>query len=207
MRVVSTNIGRHRVVVWNQEAIKTGIFKYPVDENIYLGQTEVEGDAVIERKYHGGIDKACYIFSEDHYPAWQAKYPHLEWSHGMFGENLTVNGLDEKTIRIGDVFKVGSAKVQVSEPRQPCFKLNIRFNSKTAVKEFVHYKHCGCYLRVIDEGYVENGDVFRLIESNPESLTVYETFSLLYAKKKDVKLVERALKDPFLGTSTKRSFQ
>lgn len=207
MKIVSTNIGRQRIVVWKNETIKTGIFKYPVHERIYLGRTDVQGDAVIERKYHGGIDKACYMFSEDHYLAWKAKFPQLEWNYGMFGENLTVRGLNEKMIRIGDVFKIGGAKVQVSEPRQPCFKLNIRFNSKTAVKEFVNLNYSGCYLRILNEGFVETGDRVERIESNPQSLTVFETFNLIYARKKDPKLIERALKDPFLGISTKKSFK
>ena len=207
MKIVSTNIGRQRIVVWKNETIKTGIFKYPVHERIYLGRTDVQGDAVIERKYHGGIDKACYMFSEDHYLAWKAKFPQLEWNYGMFGENLTVRGLNEKMIRIGDVFKIGGAKVQVSEPRQPCFKLNIRFNSKTAVKEFVNFNYSGCYLRILNEGFVETGDRVERIESNPQSLTVFETFNLIYARKKDPKLIERALIDPFLGISTKKSFK
>ena len=130
MKVVSTNIGLSRTVIWNKEEITTGIFKNPVDEPIFLGEENVVDDTVIDRKYHGGVDKACYIFSSDVYPAWQARHPYLEWSYGMFGENLTVQGFKEDEVRIGDVYQIGSAKVQVSEPRQPCYKLNIRFNSK-----------------------------------------------------------------------------
>ena len=207
MKVVTTNIGNSRTVVWNKEEVTTGIFKNPVDEPIYLGTEDVVDDSVIDRKYHGGMDKACYIFSTDHYPDWQAMHPYLEWSYGMFGENLTIKGLDEQKIRIGDIFDLGEAKVQVSEPRQPCFKLNIRFNSKETIKQFMAYQRSGCYLRVIKPGMVENGDEMTLIESNPESLTVFETFKLIFSKNKSQELVNRALADPFLAESTKEKFR
>jgi MOSC domain-containing protein YiiM len=97
--------------------------------------------------------------------------------------------------------------VQVSEPRQPCFKLNIRFNSKETIKQFVAYQRSGCYLRVIKPGMVENGDEMTLIESNPESLTVFETFKLIFSKNKSQELVDRALADPFLAESTKEKFR
>ena len=180
MKVVSTNIGNSRTVVWNKEEVTTGIFKNPVDEPIYLGTEDVVDDSVIDRKYHGGVDKACYIFSTDHYPDWQARYPYLEWSYGMFGENLTIKGLDEQ---------------------------KIRFNSKETIKQFMAYQRSGCYLRVIKPGMVENGDEMTLIESNPESLTVFETFKLIFSKNKSQELVNRALADPFLAESTKEKFR
>lgn len=207
MKIVSTNIGRPRTVVWNKEEVTTGIFKNPVDEPIHLGKTDVVGDSVIDRKYHGGIDKACYLFSSDHYPDWQARHPYLEWSYGMFGENITVQGLDEQKIRIGDVYQIGEAQIQISEPRQPCFKLNIRFNSKDTVKEFVNYQRSGCYARIIKEGRVENGDELTLIESNAESLTVFEIFKLIFAKSKSPEMVEKALNDPYLAEDTKEKFR
>ena len=207
MEVVSTNIGNPRTVVWNKEEVTTGIFKNPVDEPIFLGEENVTDDTVVDRRYHGGVDKACYLYSADYYPQWQARHPYLEWSYGMFGENLTIRGFDEKEIRIGDVFQLGKAKVQVSEPRQPCFKLNIRFNSKDALKEFVSFQRSGCYLRIIEPGMVENGDKMTLLESNSESLTVFETFKLIFTKSKDAELVERALNDPYLAEATKEKFR
>jgi MOSC domain-containing protein YiiM len=207
LKVISTNIGRSRTVVWNKEEITTGIFKNPVDEPIYLGKEDVTDDSVIDRKYHGGIDKACYIFSADHYPNWQAQYPYLEWSYGMFGENLSIKGLDETKVRIGDVYQIGEAKVQVSEPRQPCFKLNIRFNSKDTLKQFVSRGNSGCYLRVLESGLVENGDEMVLLESNEKSLTVFETFKLIFSKNKDPELVQRAINDEFLAEATKEKFR
>src|SRR5665811_846906 len=127
MKIISTNIGEARTINWKNREVKTGIFKFPVNEPIFLGKENVENDNVIDRRYHGGIDKACYLYSAEHYNYWQKKYPKLEMPWGMFGENLTVEGLHEATINIGDIFKIGETVVQATQPRQPCFKLEFRF--------------------------------------------------------------------------------
>ena len=102
MQIISTNIAEPTTIEWNGQQIQTGIYKYPVEIPIYMGIEGVENDHVLDRKYHGGADKACYLYSADHYSFWKNKYPNLEWIWGMFGENLTVIGLDESEIRIGD---------------------------------------------------------------------------------------------------------
>src|SRR6056300_334029 len=94
LRVVSTNISEPKMVKWRGKNVKTGIFKYPVSSGIYLESEDVRGDAVVDRKYHGGVDKACYLYSADVYGEWKAKFPNADWSMGMFGENLTLEGLD-----------------------------------------------------------------------------------------------------------------
>ena len=96
MKVVATNIGEKRTVLWRNEHIETGIFKAPVAQGIVLEREDVKKDAVVDRKYHGGIDKACYAYSADFYDYWKGKFPDLKWSYGMFGENLTIHGLNEK---------------------------------------------------------------------------------------------------------------
>jgi MOSC domain-containing protein YiiM len=115
--------------------------------------------------------------------------------------------LDEQKVRVGDIFQIGEAKIQISEPRQPCFKLNIRFNSKETLKHFVNYQRSGCYVRVLEEGRVENGDELTLLESNPDSLTIFEVFKLIFAKTKSPELVERALNDEYLAEATKEKFR
>src|SRR5690606_29793566 len=127
MKVISTNGGERRSVRWSGKMYETGIFKFPVKEGISLGFSDVVGDAVVDRKYHGGEDKACYAFSKDEYSFWENRYPKIEFTDGMFGENLTIEGLNETELFIGDTFQIGDAIIQVSEPRQPCVKLNIRF--------------------------------------------------------------------------------
>lgn len=98
----------------------------------------------------------------------------------MFGENITIDGFNETKICIGDTFKIGGAIVQVSEPRQPCSTLNMRFNSSKMVKDFVAFGHCGAYLRVLEEGQVNPGDELHLLEKDPAGITLQEVFLALY---------------------------
>ena len=185
MQVTSTNIAQPTIILYRGKKVTTGIYKTPTQEPIYLGKSDVKGDEVTDRKYHGGEFKACYLFSEDHYAYWKNLYPNLDWNWGMFGENLTINGLDETKIMIGDVYKIGSALVQITEPREPCFKLGVKFGSQKVVKQFVNHGYPGTYVRVLEEGFVKTGDVFTLIEPGKNSLTTAQFYNLLFSKDKN----------------------
>lgn len=203
MEVISVNIGDKLTVKWRGKNVETGIFKEPVDSAVFLGKTDVEGDKVIDRKYHGGIDKACYIYSADHYTFWKSLYPNLEWNYGMFGENLTIKGFSEKQIQIGDIFRIGGATVQVSEPRQPCFKLGIRFGDQSVLKHFIENPFPGAYLRVLDPAEVLKGDSMDLIERQHNSLGLLEIWNLLYDKTVDEEKLQVALELPYLAEACK----
>lgn len=191
MRIVSTNLGEPTTFLWNGKEEKTGIFKYPVSKPLFLGKTDVAQDTVIDRKHHAGINKACFLFSADEYPFWKKEYPDLDWDWGMFGENLTVEGLDESKIRIGDIFKIGSAKVQVSQPREPCYKLGVRFKNQKILKKYIERARPGTYVRILDEGNVQNGDALELVERSKNTLTVMQFFNLLFAKEKYTGVLQR----------------
>lgn len=182
MKVVSVNIGEKKTVSWLGKSVETGIYKFPVEQPIFLGKTDVKNDAVVDRRYHGGIDKACYIYSADAYPAWKEKYPDLDWTYGMFGENITVEGLNEKQLQIGDIFRLGDCRVQITQPRQPCFKLGIRFNTQKVVKEFIRQSYSGIYVKVIDEGAVNVGDTMELSERLHNTISVNEVWKLCYGE-------------------------
>jgi MOSC domain-containing protein YiiM len=185
MQIISTNIAKPTRFTWNGKEETTGIYKKPVDTPIYLGTTDVKGDEVSDRKVHGGEYKACYLFAADHYPYWKNLYPDLEWTYGMLGENLTVQGLDEKQLHIGDFYKVGDALVQITQPREPCYKFAHKFNSQEVLKQFIDHGFPGTYVRVVEEGSVQNGDHFKLIEKVKNSLSIWDFFALLYAKDKN----------------------
>lgn len=204
MKVVATNIGEKRTVNWKGQEVTTGIFKYPVSDGIILEKTDVKSDAVVDRKYHGGIDKACYAYSSDYYDRWKQLHPELDWDYGMFGENLTIEGLDETTLSIGDVYKVGEAIIEVSEPRQPCMKLNVRLNSSQAVKQFVEFGRSGAYFRVLKEGKVISGDMLELQSKGEPHLPVYDVFQMIYQKGND-ELREVALGHSALAEATKQA--
>ena len=179
MKILSVNIGERREVPWRGKKVKTGIFKGPVDGPIRLGRTDVKDDHVVDRRYHGGVDKACYLYGANHYPHWEEMYPDLEWSHGMMGENLTVDICHEENIHIGTIYKVGEATVQVVQPRQPCFKLGIKFGTQRVLKQFIAYRHPGVYFRVLEEGIVNRGDVF--VEKDlATGVTIQELFDAFY---------------------------
>lgn len=206
-KVISTNIGECVTIVYRGKEVQTGIYKYPVEDPIWLGQTDVRTDHVIDRKYHGGVDKACYLYPAENYPYWAKKFPNLKLEWGMFGENLTIEGLMEADARIGATYQIGEAVVQVSQPRQPCFKLGIRFGDKKMVKLFSNAPYPGIYVRVLHEGYVKAGDTVSLIYDHPESLNLPEVFSLLMNRNNDLKMFQKALNDPFLARSAKRDLE
>tara|TARA_R110002050_G_scaffold1301_2_gene9572 strand:- start:458 stop:1105 length:648 start_codon:yes stop_codon:yes gene_type:complete len=198
MKIISTNIGKATTFLWNGREEQTGIFKHPTDEPLFLGKIDVLKDTVIDREHHAGINKACYLFPSDHYPYWKGMYPELNWDWGMFGENLTVEGLDESIMRIGDIYKIGNAIVQVSQPREPCYKLGVRFGNAKILKEFIDYGSSGTYVRILEEGEVKNGDELILQEKSENTLTVKECFQIILAKQKDPVLLQKAINNPSL---------
>lgn len=193
MKIISTNIGRPTKITWNGKETTTGIYKFPVQEPLFLDVEEVQGDTVADRKVHGGAYKACYLFASDHYPYWREKYPDLDWDWGMFGENLTVEGLDESQIRIGNIYRLGSALVQISQPREPCYKLGIRFGDQNILKTFIEHGWPGTYLHILETGTVAVGDTMELVEESKNPLTTQQFYHLLFAKEKDKTLLQWAI--------------
>ena len=193
MRIKSTNLARPVSVQWRGKSITTGIYKTPVEGPVYLDADSVRDDIIADRNVHWGSDKACYLFSADHYLYWQEKYPGLDWNWGMFGENLTVEGLNEKSICLGDIYEIGTAVVQVSQPREPCFKLGIRFGTQAILSEFIDHGYPGTYVRILKHGKVSAGDTIRLTERMEPSVSIRDFFLLLYSKEKDQELLDKVL--------------
>ena len=198
MIVKSTNVSVAKTVPWRGKEITTGIFKYPVSGPIFLGREIVSDDHIADRKVHGGIDKACYLFSTKHYDHWKELYPNLDWNWGMFGENLTVDGLDESEIFVGDIYELGSALVQVGQPREPCFKLGIRFGSQQILKQFIAHAYPGTYVRILREGEVKAGDNLRLVERKQDVLSTRELFKLIFNPTMNLQLLEMAVENEAL---------
>ncbi len=193
MKVLSVNLGGKTIVKWRGKQVATGIFKKPVDQPLFLGREIVSDDVIADRKVHGGIDKACYLFSVSHYPYWKNLYPKLPWDWGMFGENLTVEDMDEANIQLGDVYTIGTAMVEVSQPREPCYKLGIRFESQEVLKQFIDHGYPGTYVRILREGKVNKGDQLQLVSRPETSISIKDFFKLLYDREKDEDMVFRAL--------------
>jgi MOSC domain-containing protein YiiM len=176
MKIISTNLGDRKEINWKGKEVITGIFKFPVETPFFLEREKVRNDEISDRKYHGGIDQAVYGYSLKHYEYWKQKYPNLDWQFGMFGENLTMDDLDETKIHQGDTFKVGETILEVTVQRNPCMKLGVRFNDMKIVKQFWNTTMCGIYFKVVQTGFVKLGDAFVQIKSCPENPTIAELY-------------------------------
>ena len=176
MKLVSVQIGRPRTVQWNGKAVSTGFYKEPVAGRIMLHQLNLDGDQQADPTVHGGCNKAVYVYPSEHYPIWQAECPKIPLSYGMFGENFTTTGLDERSVHIGDQFRIGGAVVEVTQPRLPCYKLGIRFGRPDMPKRFHASGRCGFYLAVLGEGEVGAGDVWERIARTEEQVSVIERY-------------------------------
>ncbi len=203
MKIISTNIGDRTAFQWNGKEEFTGINKKPVDHPIMLGKTDVVNDVVIERNVHGGVNKACYLYASDHYPYWKNLYPNLDWHIGMFGENLTVEGLDETKLYIGNSYIIGRAKIRITQPRQPCYKFGHKMGDQGIIKKFINSTFSGSYIGIIEEGEVQVGDVFELLEENPNQLSIAEVFQSTYSKSIDDKIKRKIEDETFLPEKLK----
>jgi len=176
MRVLSVNVGLPRDVTFGKRRMRTAILKEPVTGAIPLARLGLEGDGQADPKYHGGPDKAVYLYPFEHYAHWADVLSRTDLAPGAFGENLTTEGLLESAARIGDVFEIGSARVRVTEPRTPCAKLGAKFGSMGFVRVFASAGRPGFYLSVVQEGMVEAGDAIVLLSTARERPTVAEVF-------------------------------
>lgn len=200
MRVLSVNVGGPRKVVADRTTVLTSIFKAPVEGRVAVQWHNIEGDRQSDLTVHGGPYKAVYSYPWEHYRYWKEQLPGMEISYGGFGENLTTEGLTEDVVSIGDRFRVGSAVLQVTQPRMPCFKLGIRFGRADMVKRFWQSGRSGIYFAVVEEGDVEAGDPIERIGEGPEAISVADVVRLYRGDETSAELLERAMRAPLSGS-------
>ncbi|HTY42908.1 MAG TPA: MOSC domain-containing protein [Thermoanaerobaculia bacterium] len=172
-RLISVNVGRPRVIELAGHHVTTGIFKEPVASRVRIGRTNVEGDSQADLLVHGGPDKAVYAYDLSAYAHWRAALAR-DLDDGTFGENLTVEGLPETEVRIDDVYRVGTARLQVTQPRSPCYKLSLRMGLPDFGVRFLESRRTGFYLRVLEEGEVGAGDAILLESRDRHAPTIDE---------------------------------
>jgi MOSC domain-containing protein YiiM len=210
MKLASVNVGLPREVMWHGINVTTGIFKEPVEGRVRLRKLNLDGDRQADLTVHGGKDKAVYCYPLAHYAYWKRELPDRELPPASFGENFTTEGLLEDSTHIGDQFSIGSAEVVVTQPRLPCYKLGIRFQSDDMVRRFMVSGRTGFYFAVTREGEVGAGDEIRAIARDPEAISVSEITRLYIAKRyddADVASVRRALRVAALPESWKGYFR
>jgi len=177
MRLLSVNVGLPREVLWRGRAVATGIWKAPVAGPVVLRTTNLDGDRQADLSVHGGPRKAVYVYPSEHYAHWRAELPEADLAvWGAFGENFTTAGLLEEEVAIGDRFRVGTAEVQVTQPRMPCFKLGIKLGDPGMVERFLRSGRPGFYLSVLREGVVEVGDAFEPLGPKDGGPTIAQVF-------------------------------
>lgn len=202
MRVLSVNISLPKTIVVNGKEEQTGYFKTSV-KSIFLEKGGVKNDSVVDKIHHGGVDKACYLFGYNHYPYWQKQHPHLKFEFGMFGENITLEQLNESALRIGDTFQLGDAIIQITQPRQPCYKMGIKFNNPKMVNDFRLAHSPGIYTRVLKEGDVKENDNLQLIERLEESSSVLEVYRLIYSENSKKEQLLQIINTPYIASRLK----
>ena len=207
MKLLSLNVGLPRIVEYSGEPVATGIFKQPVPGPVMLRTLNLDGDRQADLSVHGGVSKAVYAYPSEHYEFWKKELPDMKLPYGMFGENFTTQGLFEDKLNVGDRLRVGKAELVVTEPRLPCYKLGIKFGRVDIIKRFLQNRRTGFYFAVLKEGEVKAGDELKILERDPNGITISDITRLYAFEKNDLKTMGRVVKLEALSESWREYFQ
>jgi len=183
MRVVSVNVGAVREVVWRDEIVTTAIWKHPVEGRVAIRGVNLDGDDQADRQVHGGRDKAVYAYAREDYDAWRDGHG-VATAPGLFGENLTVEGVDLRQAIVGERWAVGSAVLEVAQPRLPCYKLGIRMDDSHFPRRFQAEGRMGAYFRIVREGDVGAGDAVEILSRPEHGVTLGDMVGALQDRSK-----------------------
>lgn len=214
MKLLSLQVGRpaehvSELTDGQDAAWVSGIWKSPVEGKLRLDRINLDGDAQADLKNHGGPDKAVCCYAAEHYPGWRAALgrTEAEFPFGAFGENFTLEGLTEDAVCIGDIYTIGTARVQVSQPRMPCWKLGRRWERPGLPLEVSGSGRTGFYLRVLEPGEVEAGDPLALTERPLPDWPVARVNQAMYVDKDDADLADALSRLPVLAEAWRRPFR
>lgn len=207
MKVVSVNIGVPRKVQINGQEVETSIFKSPVKGRIKVGKLNVEGDVQADKAAHGGEHRALMIYQKESYEYWRQELNRQELAYGQFGENLTVTGLADEDVCIGDRYRIGTCLFEVTQPRVTCFKVGISIGVPEMPALLVARRRPGFYFRVLEEGALSVGDEIIKIATGPEGMSVADVDGLLYSADHPQEKLLKALNIPALSGGWQSSFR
>ena len=203
MTVVSLNIAERREVEWQGRTIATGFYKEPVDGEVFVTKEGLTGDSIVDKSVHGGILGAVYAYFQDHYDYWTKETGRDDLTPGIFGENLTLDGLDESGINGGDKLQVGGALLQAVNFRLPCYKLGMRMEDDQFPGVFMESRRFGVYFKVLEEGMVKRGDPVSIAEKDPAGISMKQIISAVFDKDTTAELVSKALSVESLAPNLK----
>src|SRR5262245_9491839 len=206
-RLLSVNVGLPRDITWQGKTVHTAVWKTPVQGRRMVRRLNIDGDGQGDLAGHGGEHRAVLVYQIDSYSYWQSQLRRDDFSYGQFGENLTVEGLPDAEVCIGDRYRIGGALLEVTQPRVTCYRVGIRMNEPQMAALLVARGKPGFYLRVLEEGEVGAGDEIVQVAAGPERMTVSEIDALLYKPGHPSSQIERALRVPALSTGWRTSFQ
>jgi len=193
MKIVSVNVSLPRTVRWKNRDVTTGIFKEPVQGRVMARKLDLDGDQQADLTVHGGVNKAIYGYPTDHYSFWRSELPGMDLPWGMFGENLSIEGLREDETRIGDRFQVGTALLMATQPRIPCYKLAVKFGRDDILKRFLHSEKSGVYYSVLKEGFIQVGDTVEKIHQDDSGISVTDINRLYASHRDDISMLRRVV--------------
>ena len=205
--VASVNVGLPRDVEWQGKTVRTAIWKQPVPGRVFAGRLNLVGDGQGDLRGHGGEQRAVMVYQLDSYRYWEKYLQRSDFVYGQFGENLTVDGMADADVCIGDRFRIGGGVFEVTQPRVTCYRLGLRMNHHEMPALVVSHRRPGFYLRVIEEGEIGAGDRIEKIADGPERMTVAEIDALLYTKDHPVEALRRAVKIPALSPGWQQSMK
>lgn len=196
MHLVSVNVGMPKTVEHLGRKVSTGIYKQPVAGRVMVRRLNVDGDGQADLTVHGGIYKAVYAYDLENIRYWRRVLGRDDIGHGHFGENFTVAGMPDDRIQIGDVFRVGGALLEVTQPRVPCFKLEMKMDLPGFSRQFITSGRLGFCFRVLEEGEVGAGDPIERVASGPEKITVWDFARLYFFDYTDLEKIRRLIRIP-----------
>ena len=205
--LLSVNIGMPKDVPWQGKTVFTGVFKDPVTGPRRVGNLNVDGDGQGDLAGHGGEQRAVFVYQIDSYRHWERELARDDFVYGQFGENFTVEGLNDDEVCIGDRYRIGTAVFEVTQPRVTCYRVGIRMNDPRIPALLVSHRRPGFYFRVLEEGEVQAGDEIVKLASGPEQMTIAEADALLYLPGHPRQELRRALRIPALSLGWQASFQ
>jgi MOSC domain-containing protein YiiM len=206
-RLVSIQVGIPRIVTIDGQEVATSIYKSPIKGRVQLRSANLEGDKQADLSVHGGRDKAVYAYPSEHYSYWKKELSGVDLPWGAFGENFTTEGLTEDAVCLGDRFTIGTAEVVVTQPRLPCFKLNLKFDSDVMAKRFLASRRSGFYLRVLREGEVGPGDEIVRIHQDENRVSISDALRIYLHELNSNELVHRALQVEYLSATWRDHFR
>ena len=206
VKLISLNVARPRLAVYQGMTLNTGIFKKPVSGRVMLRTLNLDGDRQADLSVHGGPYKAVYAYPSEHYEYWRGELPGIDLPWGAFGENFTTQGLAEVDVQIGDVLKVGSVVVMVRQPRMPCYKLAAKFQRDDIIERFLASGRSGFYFSVEQEGEVGEGDSIEFVARNQDGISIIEMNQLFVRDKYNRALLQKAIATAALPESWREYF-